>query len=130
MSNGSGRDIFTQGYTGETTLIRGETQLEDMTSRNVLEKKIIHKLIGATPNVLNGTIFEADDDIVVTDFAKGSPGQRIHILGNGSKEIDVNGGFIKTNIGANKILQSEVVYTFTFFPIPGPPKSHVWIEDN
>lgn len=111
--------------------IRGEVIFEDMTSRNVSEKQFVQLLRGEQPNVSNRKLFEASNPsaTTVTDFLRGAPGQRIHILGDDNTTIE-HGTFIFTNTGANKLLQSNVVYKFTYFPIQGPPRSHKWVEDE
>lgn len=112
--------------------ILGETQVEDMQTRHVLEKQFVSSLTtgSTTPDVLNKKIFELGNvgAITVTDFINGAPGQRIYILGDGFTTIQ-HGILIFTSTGANKLLVANTVYTFTFFPIAGPPKSHKWIED-
>lgn len=107
-----------------------EVHFEDMVSRNVLEKRNIHRLLEATPNVLNREFFECANSspITVTDFLNGSPGQRLYILGDGNTTIE-HGTFIFTSTGLDKLLAQFKVYCFTFFPIEGPPKSHKWVED-
>lgn len=111
--------------------IKGEVNFEDMTSRNVLEKRNVQNMSGGTPNVLNKSFLIGSNaaPIDVTDFLNGSPGQRLYILGDGQMTI-VNGTFIYTNTGANKLLATNKVYRFTFFPIEGPPRSHKWVEDS
>jgi len=111
--------------------IKGEVNFEDMVSRNVLDKRNIQRMSGDTPNILNRSFFGGSNTapINVTDFLNGAPGQRLYILGDGNMTI-VHGTFIFTNTGANKLLLSNIVYKFTFFPISGPPRSHKWVEDE
>jgi len=111
--------------------IKGEVNFEDMTSRNVLEKKNVQNMTGETPNVLNRSFFVGANanPTTVTDFLNGAPGQRLYILGDGNMTI-TNGSFIFTNTGADKLLAVSKVYRFTFFKIEGPPLSHMWVEDE
>jgi|SRR3972149_9767870 len=111
--------------------IKGEVNFEDMTSRNVLEKKNVQNMSGETPSVLNKSFFVGANSspINVTDFLNGAPGQRLYILGDGNMTI-VNGVLVFTNTGANKLLAINKVYRFTFFQIEGPPRSHIWVEDE
>jgi hypothetical protein len=113
------------------TKVSGEVHFEDMVSRNVLEKQSIQPLRGPTPSVLNRKVFELDNTspVTITDFLRGSPGQRLYILGDGNTTIE-DGVFIFTNTGSNKLLVPDTVYKFTFFPISGPPPSHKWVEDE
>lgn len=60
--------------------------------------------------------------ITVTEFQKGFIGQRIFILGDGFTTIQ-NNATIKTNTGADKLLDANKVYRFTNF-------NNVWIEDE
>lgn len=114
---------------GGVTQISGETRIEDMQSRNVLEKQYIQKIFGTTtPNVLNKVIFELTNSapITVTDFLNGAPGQRIYLLGDGNTTIE-NGTLIFTNTGADKLLDNNKIYTFTFF---SSGLTHKWVEDE
>lgn len=113
-----------------TTIIRGEIHTEDMVTRDVLSKEYVVPIQGATPSVKNRTVFQGINTgaVNVTDFLNGAEGQRIHILGDGFMTA-TNGTLIFTNTGANKLLAANIVYTFTYFIIPGPPRSHKWVED-
>lgn len=87
----------------------------------LLPTKNIIPIEGTTPSVLNNEYFTANDGSTVTNFLYGQPPQTIKILGNGSMTISNNAN-IKTNTGANKVLASNKVYTFTLFDI--------WYEDD
>ena len=50
--------------------------------------------------------------VTITSFTGGSEGQEIKILGDGFTTI-ANNSSIKTNTGANKLLQALKIYTFT-----------------
>lgn len=112
-------------------VIRGEIHREDVETRNILSKQYITPMSGATPSVANREIFEGTNAgaVNVTDFVDGAPGQVIKILGDGQMTI-TNGGLIFTNTGANKLLAANKVYTFTFYVILGPPKTHKWVENE
>lgn len=79
---------------------------------------------------VSGTTFDVENLVAliasntgatnVTDFTKGADGQTIRILGDGQSTV-VNGTLVKTNTGANKLLASNKVYTFTRF-------NNVWYE--
>jgi hypothetical protein len=114
-------------HQGDVTLVRGETQIEDMQTRHVLEKKLVQVLVGTTPNVLNRELFKLENTapLTITDFKNGADGQRIHILGDGQTTIQ-DGTLIFTNTGANKLLAVDTVYSFTFYR---DGLSHKWIED-
>lgn len=117
--------------TENQTRITGEVHFEDVVSRNVLERNDIQALsVSDTPSVLNQKFFEAKSvsPITVTDFKNGSPAQRLYILGDGNTTVE-HGTFIFTNTGADKLLELNKVYKFTYFPINTSPKSHKWVED-
>lgn len=125
----------------DTTRVKGEIHFEDMASRDVLEKQYVTPMIVSAANVADVTnrrIFEAANAgaINCNDLTGGSQGQRVFIRGDGLQTM-VNGAFIKTNTGANKLLVVNKVYRFTYFQTPPdgpttpvPPFSHVWVEDE
>jgi hypothetical protein len=69
-----------------------------------------------TPNVQHVQFikFSNSAPVSVTNFVGGAPGQMIRCLGDGNTTI-VNGTTIKTNTGANKLLASTKVYTFSHY---------------
>lgn len=113
---------------GGVNLVRGETQIEDMQARHVLEKQFVQPLKGTLPDVLNRKTFELGNTeaTTITDFKNGAPGQRIYLLGDGFSTIE-HGTLIFTSTGANKLLEEDKVYTFTFFK--DGLNSHKWVED-
>lgn len=58
----------------------------------------------------------------ITDFTGGTQNQTIRLLGNTNVTI-ANGATIKTDSGANKTLEANKVYSFTFY-------GAVWYEDS
>lgn len=88
---------------------------------NVIPKGFIGKLAGATPSVKNVQVFTTSGVVVtVTNFLDGATAQTVRILGDGATTIS-NNTTIKTNTGANKLLASNRVYTFTLI-------NSVWYE--
>lgn len=76
-----------------------------------------------TPSVKDLLLFKCNTGVVsITNFDDGFDGQSIKIKGHANTTI-VNGTPIKTNTGANKVLNATRVYTFTLF-------DNVWYEDE
>lgn len=69
----------------------------------------------ATPDVLEMERFKCSDAVVtITNFLHGAEGQSIKILGHSNTTV-ANNANIQTNTGANKVLVTGLVYTFTLF---------------
>lgn len=60
--------------------------------------------------------------VLITNFRGGQEGQPIKILGDGQTSVD-HGTFIFTNTGADKLLDTGLVYTFTLF-------DGIWYENE
>ena len=77
-----------------------------------------------TPTVLNCKLFTLQNaaPLSVTYFDDGAEGQTIKLLGDGFTTI-VNGAALKVNIGANKLLLANIIYTFTLI-------NGVWYENE
>lgn len=76
----------------------------------------------ALPTVINNDLFIANGTVTITNFIEAAKGQRIHILGNGTTQVEHNAN-IKTNTGATKLLADGLVYRFTHI-------EDVWYEDE
>jgi hypothetical protein len=107
--------------------IRQKMNVEVPYTPLVLPNQFIGKLQTATPNVQNTLFFYSHTSgTIVTHFLNGQDGQSIKILGNGHTTIKHFASApdnIHTNTGANKLLASGLVYTFTFFGTK-------WYEDE
>lgn len=69
----------------------------------------------ATPSVINTTRAKCGSTVVtITNFKLGSDNQELKILGNDNTTIKNNAN-IQTNTGADKVLVTGIVYTFTRF---------------
>lgn len=66
------------------------------------------------PSVLNRPVLITTNTstVNVTNFIDGHDGQTIKVLGDGNTVL-VNGTYIITNTGLDKLLASNIVYTFT-----------------
>ena len=82
---------------------------------------------GTTIDVNNAGLVQLDyaSPVTVTDFLNPTIGQRLAIRGstNVTLQFGTGGTKITTNTGANKLLASNKVYNFTYFPAG-------WIEDE
>ena len=89
-----------------------------------LDKTFIRRLLksSTTPSVRNTEVCIAQNTapVTVTDFTEGADGQRLYVLGDGQTTVQ-DGAKIKTNTGANKLLDLDIV--FLFFHI-----NAVWYE--
>lgn len=94
--------------------ITNETIQEAPRTLLALDKIFVGKLSGATPSVMNQTRFKGSNAgaVTVTQFKNGQEGQTIKILGDGNMTIQ-NGTNIITNTAADKLLELNVIYTFT-----------------
>src|SRR3989337_1980665 len=101
--------------------IKVEVNVEDMTSRNVSEKKNVQNMSRETPSVLNKSFFVGANSspINVTDFLHSAPGQKLYILGDGNMTI-VNGVLVFTNTGANKLFVMNKRSRLSSFLTDGP----------
>jgi hypothetical protein len=77
-----------------------------------------------TPSVLNVDRWQFinTNPLTVTNFLQGQEGQHIKVLGDGFTTIQNNTN-IKTNTGADVLLASTTVYSFTRF-------NNVWYQDG
>lgn len=100
----------------EPTIFTGPIEFQQ------LPKTYVDSVSGTTFNVANliAVIAVNTAPTNVTDFLRGASGQTIRILGDGQSTV-VHSALIKTNTGANKLLASNKVYTFTRF-------NNVWYE--
>lgn len=90
----------------------------------ILPEKIgdIFHIGDVTPDISNIEFWQCSGDVLtITNFLKGSPFQRLHILGDGNTTI-ANNANIKTSTGANQLLSANKVYRFTLF-------NTTWISD-
>lgn len=80
--------------------------------------------LDTSPNVFGRSVLRCVNTVPVTiiRFDNGSPYQIIKVLGEGQTTVQ-NNAVIKTNTGANKLLASNRIYTFTYV-------SGVWYEDE
>lgn len=75
------------------------------------------------PSVLNVNVWKCNNTgaVTVTNFTNGQEGQTIRIYGDGFTTVQ-NGTNIFTNIGADKLLATNAIYTFTNI-------NSIWYED-
>lgn len=75
-----------------------------------------------TPDVRFFEFFICDNTapVTITNFINGADCQSLNILGDGNTTVSHNSN-IKTNIGANKLLNADTVYKFTRF-------NDIWYE--
>ena len=106
-------------------VIREETIFDAKVHFNVITQREFVNFItnDTTPNVLNQEYWRAVNTgaVTVTNFANGSEGQELRILGDGFTTV-ANGTSIKTNTGANKLLATNRMYRFIMF-------NRVWYEE-
>ena len=104
-----------------------EDVIESPKTQLVLNKEFVAIMKGATPSVKDLSLFRGNNasPVTVTQFTYGKVGQTIRILGDGQMTI-TNGTKIKTNTGANKLLATNKVYTFTYFE--NPAGTRFWVE--
>jgi hypothetical protein len=84
------------------------------------------------PSVLNVEKITAGGTTVsLTNFTNGQPGQTINVLGDGVTTIahytGTTGPGIYTSTGADTLLLSKRVYTFTLYPAPSG-NGFVWVQ--
>lgn len=79
----------------------------------------------ATPDVSAANTFQTANTgaTTITNFTTGAAGQVIKVFCNDANTTVANNATIKTNMGANKLLTQNKVYTFTLF-------GTVWIENE
>lgn len=104
--------------------VREKTIFEVSPTFQVLPDDWVGSLVGATPSVLNLRTwkFVNTTPVTVTQFLDGAEAQRIHVLGDGNTTIQ-NNAIIKTNNSADKLLEVDKVYCFTYI-------NSLWIEDS
>lgn len=78
-----------------------------------------------TPDITNLLLVKGSGSIVnITNLLGGRDSQSIKIIGDGTTTL-VNGTYIKTNTGANKLLVLNKVYTLSYFLA-----DQVWYENE
>lgn len=113
-------------HTGEPVVINDELQVMGPVSFAELPSIDVSSLpeLDTTPSVLNLPVVTLQNTgaLNITNFDDGQPGQTIKVLGDGFSTV-VDGAFIKTNTGANKLLLADIIYTFTYI-------NTIWYEDE
>lgn len=80
----------------------------------------------ATPNVFGRAVFKASGSVVtITNFLNGSDGQTIRIIGDGTTTIQNNTNIITNPAGTDIVLNSNVVYRFTYLK-----STETWYGDD